>query len=142
LLLTNSESKKESVPILKTSGEEMTLSPEGKNSKLSINNTPLKAGLKSKINLPNTETPCGDHRAFSFFFFNYSALGASTGQAPAQEPQSMQASASITYFPSPSEIASTGHSLAHAPQAMQSSLIMYAISIPSSFDLLLLYHNY
>jgi hypothetical protein len=54
-------------------------------------------------------------------------LGASTGQASAQAPHSMQASASITYLPSPSEIASTGHSAAHAPQEMQSSLMMYAI---------------
>ena len=58
---------------------------------------------------------------------NYSAWGAATGQASAQAPHSMQASASITYLPSPSEIASTGHSAAHAPQEMQSSLMMYAI---------------
>ena len=58
---------------------------------------------------------------------NYSAEGAATGQTPAQAPHSTQASASITYLPSPSEIASTGHSLAQAPQLIQSSLIIYAI---------------
>jgi hypothetical protein len=39
----------------------------------------------------------------------------------------MQVSASITYFPSASEIASTGHSPAQAPQATQSSEILYAM---------------
>ena len=59
--------------------------------------------------------------------FPYSALGAPTGHTPAQAPHSTQASASIWYFPSPSEIALTGHSPAHAPQLMQSSEIIYAI---------------
>ena len=54
----------------------------------------------------------------------YSAAGAPTGQVSAQFPQSMQVAASITYFPSPSEIASTGHSEAQAPQEMHSSLIL------------------
>ena len=58
---------------------------------------------------------------------DYSALGAPTGHTPAQAPHSTQASASITYFPSPSEIAPTGHSPAQAPQLMQSSEIIYAI---------------
>ena len=58
---------------------------------------------------------------------NYSAEGAETGQTPAQAPHSTQESASITYFPSPSEIAFTGHSLSQAPQQMQSSEIIYAI---------------
>ena len=49
--------------------------------------------------------------------------GAPTGQVPAQAPQSMQVSGSITYLPSPSEIAPTGQSLAQAPQAIHSSLI-------------------
>lgn len=59
----------------------------------------------------------------------YSATGASTGQAAAQEPQSMQSSLLISYFPSFSLIASTGHSAAHAPQPMQASVITYAIKI-------------
>ena len=59
--------------------------------------------------------------------YYYSALGAETGHTPAQAPHSTQASASITYFPSPSEIAPTGHSPAQAPQLMQSSEIIYAI---------------
>lgn len=54
---------------------------------------------------------------------DYSGEMASTGQTSTQEPQSVQASASISYFPSPSLIASTGHSLAHAPQLIHSSLI-------------------
>lgn len=57
------------------------------------------------------------------------SAGAPTGQVPAQAPQSMQASASITYLPSPSEIAFTGQPSAQAPQAMQSSEITYAIII-------------
>ena len=60
-------------------------------------------------------------------FFDYSALGAPTGHTPAQAPHSTQASASITYLPSPSEIAPTGHSAAQAPQLTQSSEIIYAI---------------
>ena len=59
----------------------------------------------------------------------YSATGASTGQVAAQEPQSMQSSLLISYFPSFSLIASTGHSAAHAPQPMQASVITYAIKI-------------
>ena len=46
---------------------------------------------------------------------NYSSLGAPTGQASAQAPHERQASASISYLPSPSEIAPTGHSAAQAP---------------------------
>ncbi len=73
--------------------------------------------------------PCSG-QLFGFgFSLNYSALGASTGQASAQAPHSMQASASITYLPSPSEIASTGHSAAQAPHEMQASSIMYAIEV-------------
>jgi len=52
--------------------------------------------------------------------------GAPTGQVSAHAPHSVQVSASITYFPSPSEIALTGHSASHAPQEMQSSFITYA----------------
>ena len=54
---------------------------------------------------------------------NYSSTGASTGHAPAQAPQSMQASASITYIESPAEIAFVGHSSMQAPQLMHESLI-------------------
>ena len=57
---------------------------------------------------------------------DYSALGASTGQFSAQEPQSMHLSASISYLPSPSVIAPTGQFSAQAPQEMQSSLILYS----------------
>ena len=62
-------------------------------------------------------------------FFDHSALGAPTGHTPAQAPHSTQASASIAYLPSPSEIAPTGHSAAQAPQLTQSSEIIYAIYI-------------
>ena len=55
---------------------------------------------------------------------NYSALGASTGHTSAQDPHSMQLSASITYWSSPADIHSTGHSYSHAPQLIQASLIM------------------
>jgi hypothetical protein len=65
---------------------------------------------------------------------NYACWGAPTGHASAQEPQSMQVSASITYTPSPSEIASTGHSAAHAPQPMQSSVILNAMVIVPPFN--------
>ena len=41
----------------------------------------------------------------SFSRNNYASLGAPTGQVPAQLPQEMQVSASMTYLPSPSEIA-------------------------------------
>ena len=58
---------------------------------------------------------------------DYSSAGAPTGQTPAQAPQEMQVSASITYLPSPSLIAETGHSSAQAPQATHSSLITYAM---------------
>ena len=60
-------------------------------------------------------------------FFYYSCSGAPTGQTEAQAPHSRQASASITYEESPSEMQLTGHSEAQAPQLMQASLILYAI---------------
>ena len=69
---------------------------------------------------------------------NYSSCGAPTGQTPSQAPQDTQASSSITYLPSPSEIALFGHSSAHAPHMMQSSEILYAIKYTSK----LLYSNY
>jgi len=55
---------------------------------------------------------------------------APVGQAAAQLPQSMQVSASITNFPSPSEMAPTGHSPAQAPHDIQLSLITYAMTLP------------
>jgi hypothetical protein len=58
------------------------------------------------------------------------ALGASTGQTPAQAPQSMQVSGSIAYLPSSLTLmAPTGHSPSQVPQPMQVSLsIVYAIT--------------
>lgn len=61
------------------------------------------------------------------FVKNYSAEIAPVGHSASQVPHSKQASASITYFPSPSEIASAGHAAAQEPQATHSSLITYAI---------------
>jgi hypothetical protein len=59
---------------------------------------------------------------------DYSAgLGASTGQTPAQAPQSVQSAASMTKISSPSLIAETGHSPSQAPQLMHSELITYAM---------------
>lgn len=54
---------------------------------------------------------------------NYSEI-ASTGQESVQAPQSIQASASITYVPSPAEIASTGQVPSHAPHSIQASEIL------------------
>ena len=45
------------------------------------------------------------------------------GQVPAQEPQSMQAPASMTYWESPWAMAPTGQPSAQEPQLMQASLI-------------------
>ena len=64
----------------------------------------------------------------SFLFSsNYSAEIAPVGHSPSQVPHSRHASASITYFPSPSLIASAGHASAHVPQLTHSSEITYAI---------------
>ena len=49
------------------------------------------------------------------------------GQVPAQEPQSMQAPASMTIWSSPMEIAPTGQELSQAPQETQVSLITRAM---------------
>lgn len=57
----------------------------------------------------------------------YSAEIALVGHSASQEPQSRQASASITYLPSPSLIASAGHIGTHEPHATHSSEITYAI---------------
>ena len=67
---------------------------------------------------------------------------ASTGQFSAQEPQSTQMSALITYLSSPSAIASTGQFSAQEPQLTQASVMKYAIlstsiRIAKEFDLLL-----
>ena len=67
--------------------------------------------------------------------FPYASAGAPTGQTPAQAPQEMQVSASITYLPSPSLMAETGHSSAQEPQATHSSLITYAMISTSMFYL-------
>lgn len=60
-----------------------------------------------------------------------SSLIAPVGHTPAQVPQEMQASASITYWLSPWEIAPTGHSPSQVPQLTQESEITNAICIPS-----------
>ena len=60
-------------------------------------------------------------------FHNYSATIALVGHSASQVPQSRQASASITYFPSPSAIASAGQTAAQEPQATHSSVITYAM---------------
>ena len=60
------------------------------------------------------------------FYKYYSGFGASTGHTFAHAPQSIQASASITYM-SPAEIALVGHSGSQAPHAMHESSILYAI---------------
>ncbi len=60
-------------------------------------------------------------------WFNYASAIAPTGHCPAQEPQSIHLSASITNCPSPIEIAPTGHCPSQDPQLMQESLIQYAI---------------
>ena len=62
---------------------------------------------------------------------SYSALNqaliAPIGHADSQAPQSMQAPASTTYFPSPSEIAPTGHEPAQLPHDTHASEIVCAI---------------
>ena len=60
-------------------------------------------------------------------FLYYSAEIAPVGHAASHAPQSTQASASISYLPSPSEIAPTGHSPSQEPQLTHSSLITCAI---------------
>ncbi len=68
---------------------------------------------------------------------------APTGQPASQAPQSMQVAASITYFPSPSEIAFTGHCAAHEPQLMHESFITCAIFgfLLDTCDVLILYNR-
>ena len=50
---------------------------------------------------------------------DYSSEMTPVGQVPAQAPQEMQVSASISNLPSPSEIAPTGQAPAQAPQDTQ-----------------------
>lgn len=69
---------------------------------------------------------------------NYSSEIAPVGHAPAQVPQEMQVSASITYCPSPSEIALTGHSPSQVPQDTQASEITYAMINTSLYSIHLL----
>jgi hypothetical protein len=49
---------------------------------------------------------------------------AETGHEDSQAPQSMQVSASITYWLAPAEIAPVGHSPSQAPQEIQASEII------------------
>jgi hypothetical protein len=58
---------------------------------------------------------------------DYSSSMAPMGQAPAQEPQEMQVSASMLYWVSPWEMAPMGHCSAQVPQEMQASEILYAM---------------
>lgn len=62
-------------------------------------------------------------RRYFLFRKNYCSTMASFGQVEAQLPQLRQASASITYLPSPSLIALTGQASAQHPQEMQLSVI-------------------
>jgi len=55
---------------------------------------------------------------------NQPAEMAETGHADSQAPQSMQVSASITYWLAPAEIAPVGHSPSQAPQEIQASEIL------------------
>ena len=64
---------------------------------------------------------------------DYSSEIAPVGHVPAQEPQEMHESASISNLPSPSEIAPTGQEPAQAPHATQLSPITNAMII-SSFN--------
>lgn len=68
-----------------------------------------------------------------FFYSDYSSEIAPVGHVPAQEPQEMHESASISNLPSPSEIAPTGQEPAQAPHATQLSPITNAMII-SSFN--------
>ncbi len=60
-------------------------------------------------------------RLLAGFNYAYASTGAPVGHTPAQAPQSMQVSPSITKIPSPSLIAPVGHSASQAPQAIQLS---------------------
>ena len=69
----------------------------------------------------------------ALFYENYSSEIAPVGHVPAQDPQEMHESASISNLPSPSEIAPTGQEPAQAPHATQLSPITNAMII-SSFN--------
>jgi hypothetical protein len=75
------------------------------------------------------------------YVFYQPSLIAPVGHTPAQVPQLMQVSASISYFPSPWEIAFTGHSPAQLPQLTQVSLITYAMIIASFNVLMVSFYN-
>ena len=60
-------------------------------------------------------------------YTDYASTIAPVGHVPSQAPQSMQVSASMTYWESPWLIASTGQEEAQLPQLMQVSLITRAI---------------
>lgn len=86
---------------------------------------------RNKKELSSTESEeTVELRSFYFvriFCTAYASAITPVGHVPAQAPQLMQLSASISNFPSPSEIAPTGHAPAQAPQDTQPSLITYAI---------------
>ena len=67
--------------------------------------------LLHRINQMSRISAFCDHLAL----INYASEIAPVGQAASQAPQSTQASASISYLPSPSEIAPTGHSPSQVP---------------------------
>jgi hypothetical protein len=92
---------------------------------------PGKAGGEEKNNQKK-----GKGLSLASFFHGlslYSAAIASTGQTPAQVPQSVHFAGSIQRRLSFSEIASTGHSLSQEPQLIHSSLTLYAISYLSRY---------
>ena len=77
------------------------------------------------------------HRTISISFAKYAKLISypcwmvPTGHPPAQLPQSMHLSGSISNFPSPMLIAPTGQLASHAPHATQASPITYAMIFSS-----------
>ena len=81
---------------------------------------------KSKRGARKKNVPEPEH---SFLCLNlicvesYASEIAPTGHCAAHAPQSIQASALISYLPSPSEIALTGHSASQLPHQIQSSPI-------------------
>ena len=61
---------------------------------------------------------------FSYFLYNYSSTGASTGHTLAHVPQLMHCSGSISYLSPLSAIHETGQLAAQAPQAIHLSVIL------------------
>jgi hypothetical protein len=78
--------------------------------------------------MKKTETPLrvpvGSTAAYGFRESYFSTM-ASVAQTSEHAPHSEHASASITYFPSPSLMAPEAHSSKQEPQLMQSSVIIY-----------------